>query len=338
MRYLILPAAFLAGFFVFSPARTFAQQAPAASFVIQSTFDYPEAGISTLPEKINDRGEIVGILLDPVTFVNRGFFRRRSGIFSPPLIEPDDTAGLTQARGINNARVICGSFAPADGAIHGFLLERGVYTDVDFEGVPFTNILDLNDAGDFVGSYGDEVLVQAFAFVLGNVVTFAIPGSARTAAYSINNLGQIVGQYLDAASLSHGFFRDTDGTLIYPIDPPGASQTFLFGINDSGQMVGRYVDPTLGMQRAFLFELPGDFSVFDYPGAILTSFNGINRRGLICGRYRSPDGVQHGLLVRVSGATAADVEGSSLTLPFSPPLSSPQSISPLEESPLGLPD
>ena len=58
---------------------TFAQQTPnSGSIEVITTFDYPGAGNSTLPQKINDRGDIVGIYLGPkpepgATFHPAGF-------------------------------------------------------------------------------------------------------------------------------------------------------------------------------------------------------------------------------------------------------------------------
>ena len=41
------------------------------------------------------------------------------------------------------------------------------------------------------------------------------------------------------------------------------------------------------------------FASFDFPGAINTQATGITPSGDIVGRYTSPDGVQHGFLLRV---------------------------------------
>src|SRR5262249_54890054 len=55
----------LAVLFVFPLMGTFAQQAPnSGSIEVITTFDYPGTGNSTLPQKINERGDIVGIYVD----------------------------------------------------------------------------------------------------------------------------------------------------------------------------------------------------------------------------------------------------------------------------------
>ena len=84
----------------------FAQQAPdSVSIRVITTFDYPGTGNSTLPQKINDAGDIVGIYNDS-SLVGRGFVRFANGNFSAPIVEPNDTCNYTEGRGINNSRLI----------------------------------------------------------------------------------------------------------------------------------------------------------------------------------------------------------------------------------------
>src|SRR5439155_3061653 len=72
-----------------------AQQAPDSVRIrVITTFDYPGAGNSTQPQKINNAGDIVGIYYDS-SGVGRGFVRFANGNFSAPIAEPHDTGGLT---------------------------------------------------------------------------------------------------------------------------------------------------------------------------------------------------------------------------------------------------
>ena len=61
----------------------------------------PGTGNQTLPQKINEKGDVVGVFLD-LTGVSRGFVRFSDGSFSAPIVDPNDTVGFTEARGINN--------------------------------------------------------------------------------------------------------------------------------------------------------------------------------------------------------------------------------------------
>src|SRR5215471_12235953 len=81
----------------------FAQQAPdSVSIRVIATFDYPGTRNSTIPQRINDAGDIVGIYNDS-SLVSRGFVRFRNGNFSAPIVEPNDTCNVTEGSGINNS-------------------------------------------------------------------------------------------------------------------------------------------------------------------------------------------------------------------------------------------
>src|SRR5207237_9496215 len=76
----------LAVLFVFPLIGTFAQQAPnSGSIEVITTFDYPGTGNLTLPQKINERGDIVGEFIDS-TAVTRGFVGFSAGSFRAPLV------------------------------------------------------------------------------------------------------------------------------------------------------------------------------------------------------------------------------------------------------------
>lgn len=54
-------------------------------------------------------------------------------------------------------------------------------------------------------------------------------------SFGIKNRNQCVGYYSNHDfEPNHGFFRDADGALIYPIDAPGTTATGLLGINNRG--------------------------------------------------------------------------------------------------------
>jgi hypothetical protein len=110
----------LAVLFVFPLMGTFARQAPnSVSIEVITTFDYPGTGNLTLPQKINERGDIVGTYLDS-SFVQRGFVRFSNGSFSAPIVDPNDTVGFTQGRGINNSGTVCGDYASPMATNRGF--------------------------------------------------------------------------------------------------------------------------------------------------------------------------------------------------------------------------
>jgi probable HAF family extracellular repeat protein len=70
-----------------------------------------------------------------------------------------------------------------------------------------------------------------------------------TTAHGINNAGQIVGTFINAATLEQHGFLYTDGSFSI-IDVPGSIYTNATGINDKGQIAGMFGDAT--GQRGFI--------------------------------------------------------------------------------------
>ncbi len=153
----------LAVLFVFPLMGTFAQQAAnSGSIEVITTFDYPGTGNQTEPQKINERGDIVGDFLDS-NGVLRGFVRFSNGSFSAPIVDPNDTVGFTEGRGINNSGTVVGDYASRDANDHGFFLSGGTFTEYDIPGALSTDVFGINDAGDFTGTFSnDDVTQQAF--------------------------------------------------------------------------------------------------------------------------------------------------------------------------------
>jgi len=263
-----------------------------------TTFDYPGTGNSTLPQKINDRGDISGHYVDS-SGVTRGFIRFRNGTFSAPIVDPNGDGFRTEARAINNNSLVGGFYLNGNFA-HGFLLSGGTFTDFDIAGALNTYIYALNDAGDFAGEFDSTGNPgQAYVNLAGDLTVFTIPDASVTIAFGMNNARDIAGNYVDSAGVNHGFFRDFAGSLTFPTDFPGASSTIPFGINDQRMIVGRYGDAS-GVQHGFVLKLPHKFMSVDFPGAVFTSLNGINRDRLMCGRYDDGSGLFHGFVARIS--------------------------------------
>jgi uncharacterized membrane protein len=318
----------LAVLFLFPLMGTFAQQAAnSGSIEVITTFDYPGTGNLTLPQKINERGDVVGEFIDS-NGVTRGFVRFSDGSFSDPIVDPNDTVGFTEGRGINNSRTIAGDYVISDGTLHSFFLSGSTFTEYDVPGAVQTNLLSINDAGDFTGGFDPDGsgIFQAFVSVAGTLTTFSVPDALSTFAYEINNSKHlVVGYFIDASGILHGYYRDANGALHFPIDPPGSVTTVLFGLNDRNWVVGRYADGA-GVTHGLFFVAPDNFFTFDYPGSTFTSLNGINDQGNIVGRFVDATGIAHGFLARVRGTpptqqTGAEIKANdsrSLVTPLNP--------------------
>ena len=294
-----------------------------------TTFDYPGAGNLTLPQKINERGDIVGEFIDSSGVV-RGFVRFSDGSFSAPIVDPNDTVGFTEGRGINNPRTVVGDYVISDGTVHSFFLSGGTFTEYDVPGAVQTNLLSINDAGDFTGGFDPDGsgIFQAFVDRGGTITSFSVPGAALTLAYEINNNKKlVVGYYIDGAGILHGYYRDANGALHFPIDPPGSTATVLFGLNNRNWVVGRYADSS-GATHGLFFVPPDSFSLSIFPDQPLHRLTESVRREYICGRYVDASGIAHGFLARVRGTPPTNAAGPEMKAYVSPSLVTPLNSSP----------
>ncbi len=131
-----------------------------------------------------------------------------------------------------------------------------------------------------VGYYANASGTHGFLFSDGDFVTITFPGAPWTAAYGINNSGQIVGAYgPNELSGRRGFLRS--GGHFSSIEFPGSSDTVARGVNSRGQIVGDYQAPD-GSRRGFLLS-GGNYQSLVLNGETVSEANGINDAGQIAG-------------------------------------------------------
>ena len=199
-----------------------------------------------------------------------------------------------------------------------------VFTPFDLIGALDTIPLGINNLGDIVGNarFGDGSQ-PAFISIHQIVTTFAVPGASATFAYQVNDSDQIIGYYIDSSEMTHGYMRNSDGVLTYPIDVPGATETLLLGNNASNWGVGRYTD-TSGVTHGLFFITPDDILTYDYPGATYTSLTGINKNNLICGYYTDVAGVSHGFVAKVNLTRSGKPDTTARKTPVKPAYALPE--------------
>jgi probable HAF family extracellular repeat protein len=183
----------------------------------------------------------------------------------------------------------------------GFLLERGRFTRIDVPGSKGTNAAKINNRGQIVGVYSDtspdlgdrpdsdptDPNYKLRGFLLdkhGRLTRIDFPGARSSQAVGINDRGQVVGEYKDAAGKFHGYLWDKG--RFTTIDVPGATATSAFGINNRGQILFIYEDDRSPFRGAVLSK--GVFTRFDAPGAQITFPFGLNDRGQIVGYSGDP--------------------------------------------------
>src|SRR6202167_4117368 len=112
--------------------------------------------------------------------------------------------------------------------------------------------------------------------------------------YSINDLGQIVGDYIDANGLFHSYMLDCGKFTVFNVPFAGATGTYSPAINNSGEIVGSWINSAgeivgsyadaAGTLHGFLRQ-GKTYTTLNFPGATLTEVSGINDAGVIVGGY-----------------------------------------------------
>ena len=270
---LVMSLAFLTNVAVSAP------QAPVSSSYSFISLDIPapdgRLGFTNLAD-IADNGDLVDFFVAaPLT---PGFLLQQ--LRAVPIL--CETAQFTTPTGINNRGEVVGSciFPPSG---QGFLRRaNGELVFLNVPGATSTNAANLNDRSDVVGFYTASGRTHGFVWANGVFQTVDIPHS-QTFIRGINNLGQVVGDYIDLSGRDHGFIRYPDGSFS-PIDFPGAQATFAEDIDDDGDVVGGY-RVGQGQSQSFLLK-NGRISPFEVPfPSTRTAVLGLNQKGQITGFY-----------------------------------------------------
>jgi hypothetical protein len=190
-----------------------------------------------------------------------------------------------------------------------------------------TQPLGNNVEGVIVGSYTDaNVVPHGFLRTPdGNITSFDAPGAGLganldegTVAYTINDLGVVVGQFEDPSEVFHGFLRYADGSFTI-IDAPGAGTgagqgTLATSINFQGAAAGFYIDGS-NEYHGFARSREGEITTFDPTGSVFTFVceeTCLNAAGAITGSWQDSTGAQHGFIREPDGTiTSFDPPGSA---------------------------
>jgi hypothetical protein len=162
-----------------------------------------------------------------------------------------------------------------------------------------------------LGQSGAGLTLAAPVTGNGIVTSFDFPGASNTQATAITPSGEIVGRYIGADGVQHGF--SLSGGKFHSITFPGATFTDVNWINPRGQIVGGYISST-GNEHGFLLA-NGKFTTLDYPNAQSTNAFGIGASGEIVGIFGDSSGTLHGFLWKAGAFTVLDVTGATGSLP-----------------------
>jgi len=194
------------------------------------------------------------------------------------------------------------------------------YTLLSFPGSLYTYAVGTNKGAttskiEIVGSQGQG------GFLVGvtekKTVTEAYqpvnyPHAAQqVGASAVNDLGQIVGSYIDASGFYHGYERSGGTFTKLNVPFAGATDTLAVAINNSGEVVGTW-NGSSGSSHGFTL-IGITYASFDYPAATQTAATDVNTAGTIVGYYSDVSGVYHGYLLSGGTYSSFDPPGSVAT-------------------------
>jgi hypothetical protein len=192
----------------------------------------------------------------------------------------------------------------------------------------------INESGTVVGVSGFALSLccwtsqhppnQATAFIRTSDGAFTeFQKDLATAAFGINNQGEITGSYLfenGQGFFVSGFLRTPDGTIT-PFDAPGTPAagiqppggTYAVAISDQSKITG-YFSAAGGVTHGFVRDFGGAINEFDVTGAIITQPAALSPTGVIVGAWTDTGTRQHAFVREVNERIATfDVPGATST-------------------------
>jgi hypothetical protein len=194
----------------------------------------------------------------------------------------------TIAIGINDAGKVVGVYFDQAQGEHGFLLDHGGYTSIDFPGAIATEARGINSSDEdghrpeIVGDYTDQAgVIHGFVLRGNRYINVDAPFAQNLVITGVNREGELVGIYnpLSSPTKTQGF-KGRLNTLS-PIDDPFAiGFIWLAGLNDKSESVGDLTafNSFTGLTITDSFQEVNNF----YNGVVIggnTFLNGINNGG-----------------------------------------------------------
>jgi uncharacterized membrane protein len=230
-------------------------------------------------------------------------------------------AASTSASGINARGDIVGGYVDASLRSHGYILQDGAFTTIDYSDaagtvVRGTDAKGIGPSGEIVGTYTvvGEPGVNVHGYLLtkhGNFVAVNYPGHTNTIAQRILPDGTILGCRHDNDTMG-----SMDGIVITAghSDEIGQFASMNNGATpDHRRIVGLYTN-TAGSQQGFLID-DGVFKPLFVGGIPTAAAWDMNPAGEIVGVFRNSAGV-HGFVLRDGVNVPIDFPGATATRVF----------------------
>ncbi|MDE0186669.1 MAG: T9SS type A sorting domain-containing protein [Candidatus Poribacteria bacterium] len=217
---------------------------------------------------------------------------------------------------LDNTGKAAGHYKDIDGLYHGVILEGGELRQYDFPGAAETHIYGISDeTGALSGNIVDEAgTTHAFSGEL----TITFPGAVNTYGDFVNAAGAVVGSYIDADGMFHGFIRHPDGsfTTIDLPTMPNLRYLFVNTITDFG-VIGFRAKAANDILRSYILLPDGTLYEVRIPGSVITVVRNVNQDGSIVGYYDLADGRRLGFLGRPNTQPASESFGNIFSIHLS---------------------
>jgi hypothetical protein len=190
----------------------------------------------------------------------------------------------------------------------------------------FNQLLGINDFGVIAGYFGSGSPASTHPnkgyrvapYTAASFVNENYPGSQQTQVTAINDWGNTVGFYADAAGDNFGFL-DEDGVMTSVSDPATTSKPAvnqLLSLNNNGIAVGFYNDAK-GNAHAYEWDRKtGVFTPIDPFGSASATATAINDHGTVAGFYAQANGGTAGFIMNGLSQTSIEFPGSTNTQIF----------------------
>ena len=233
-------------------------------------------------------------------------FVQPSGYSFKTVDDPADPT-FNQLLGINKNGIIAGYFG-SGAAGHpnkGYRVsdrELGNFVNENFPGSVQTQVTGVNGADETVGFWSSMNNANnmndntGFYRVDGHYHSVAYPATNNATPpvnqlLGINDDGDAVGFYTDAAGSNHGYVYSIHSHHFrnVTLSGQGATSVTAAGINDHGDIAGFFTGAS-GAQDGFLLSRDGHQTVLAYPGATTTQALGVNDHDEVVGVYQTGSG------------------------------------------------
>lgn len=205
---------------------------------------------------INDAGVVVG-------YSSTSSEQNHAAIWNNGVISDLGTLGgsSSNANAINSLGTICGySTVTPSQAAHAVVWINRVINDINNlipanSGWVLSSAVDINDSGQIIGRGKLNGVSKSYIFDVSTcqIKPVSMPNGADCTARSINNSGEVVGEFsVGDYGETHPFLRKADGTMIDLGTCQGFFSAAVSSSNDNSDIVGNLIDMDTMANTAFM--------------------------------------------------------------------------------------